>query len=216
MSDQFINSLAQDLKPVQPLASPIRREMGLWFISTSIVILGVIYWFLSKDEYHIPAGRSLVEMILLLLAAKISGALCIRSTSPHFAEPRLKWWSWALLLSWSTLLLGAFTLAYFRNTEEATIALKYQTWLCPQLTYSIALPLGAILFFYLRQGYVLYPKTTAMYLAQTIFVFGVIGLSFICPWDDPLHELLYHVLPVVVGAVTFGYLLKLFLSKKIQ
>ena len=209
MSDHLIHELVQDLKPVQPLTSPARREIGLWFISVVVVILGVIYWFYKTDEYHIPEGRSLIEILMLFVAAKISGALCVRSTSPHFAEPRLKWGSWALLLSWSALLVGAFTLAYFKNSEEATIALKEQTWLCPQLTFSIAVPLGVILFFYLRRGYILYPKTTAMYLAQTMLVFGVIGLSLICPWDDPLHELLYHVLPVIFGTVILGHLIKI-------
>ncbi len=66
-------------------------------------------------------------MIFLILAAKISGYLCIRSTSPHFAEPRFKWLSWGLILCWLALLVSAFTRLYFTNAEEAMTALNYQT-----------------------------------------------------------------------------------------
>lgn len=202
----LIQQLSKDVKPVVPIKSNRQREILLWVIALTVTSIGFAYWSIKKEEYNIPSGRTLIEMILLWIAAFVSGHLAIQSTSPHTATAKISIRSWLVLTLWSLLLVGSFISFYSSNPVDAMEAAKYNTWLCPTVTISIAFPLVFILFFYLRRGAILFPRSTALYLSQTSFIFGVIGLGFICPWADPLHEILWHVLPVILLIGVFSLL----------
>lgn len=218
-TNELIKNLTDDLNPIQPLPSVRNRQWILWIIGLSVTACIFSYWSIRLNEYSLPAGRSLLEVLLLLLTCKISGDLALKSTSPHTAKYSIAKNSWYALLSWLVLLLVTFGIFYFKDPHSSLEALNYNTWMCPKLMLSIALPLSWVFFFFLKQGAILFPSTTALYLSQTSAAFGAIGLAFICPWRDPLHELLWHVVPsfMIILICNFLFIFAYrFLQKKVD
>jgi hypothetical protein len=209
--NELIDQLSANLAPVKPAPTPRKLVVMLMAAAVLITSLGVGYWAWRKQEFHVPSGRSLIELFLLLTSATWTAFLAARSVSPSHAFPSYKKMSWLAAGSWLLLLGAAFVATYRKNPTEALVAAHYETWLCPKLIVSIAIPVAVALFLFLRRGALLIPAVTALFLAQTSLVLGAAGLSFICPWNDPLHELLWHVLPVfaltaAVVALTRAYL----------
>jgi hypothetical protein len=201
----LIQQLSHNLKPVKPQKSFIWRFTVLLFICTLIAVLGVYYWFLKKEEFHIISGRSLVEGILLFLAFVISSSWGTKAASPISSHPTSSKKPILLLLFWFLVLAFSFFMGFLENKEDSLIALKYNTWLCPMVILTIAVPTFLISLFYFFRGAILYPLQAFLYSSILAMSLGALGLSFICPWTDPLHEILWHVLPVfiLIGLLTY-------------
>jgi hypothetical protein len=213
--NDLIQTLASDLKPVKPLAPFSVRITVLLVATTTIAVLGVLYWFFRKNEFHIPEGHALVEALILFVTSVGCAALVTRSTSPHSASAAVSRKPMFAFLAWLAILLGCFSMLYFRDPKEAVIALDYATWVCPTVIFSISIPIAVISLMYLLRGAVLFSKPTFFYWSLMSFSFGALGLSFICPWTDPLHELLWHLLPVTI-ATSLVYVLQSFIYNKIR
>lgn len=192
----LIQNLSSDLKPVKPLKSLGRRVFELLLLGFHITTSGVIYWYFKKNEFHIPAWRGLLEVLLLISAIGLFAVLASKSVSPHHSKASVSRWSPVPLILWFVVLFVAFLQLYTTLPGEALVALDYNTWLCPIVIGSIALPVSIATFLYLNRGVIHFPALTFMYWAGLSLASGALGLSFICPWEDPLHELLWHVLPV--------------------
>jgi Negative regulator of sigma F len=204
----LIHQLTKNLKPVSPQKSFMHRFFVLLFTSLIFIFVGICYWYFKKQEFHIPSGRSFVELILLTLAALTSLVYATQSASPHTAIAKVLRSPLISLVLWLGLLIFAFIGLYLVNQDESLIALKYNTWLCPIVIFSIAIPLFVTSVFYISKGSVLFAKPMFTYISILSLSCGALGLSFICPWADPLHELIWHVLPVVVSCylLTLGAL----------
>ncbi|MCB9073439.1 MAG: DUF1109 family protein [Bdellovibrionaceae bacterium] len=193
--DSFIESLSDNLQPVQPLASTKKRFLGLLVLSISIMLLGMLYWYWRTGEIHFIEDRSFIEGLLLMSAGFFSAFLLTKSLSPHTVQFRLAKTPIFSMVLWLLVLVIAFVAVYMQTPSEALVAWQYNTWLCPIVIVSILIPIGFFSLWFIKQGAVLYPKATFLYWAMAMTSFGALGLSFICPWTDPLHELLWHVLP---------------------
>lgn len=200
----LIFQLSQDLKPVNPIWDYKKRFAVLMVLSFTMIGCGVYFWYLKKNEFVLPNGRTFAEVLLLISSIVICGLLATRSTSPHHAKFKLSKWSWVGLCAWTVVLLGAFALLYSTDSTTALEALKYKTWLCTVVIYSVTIPSAFVTFLFLQKGRFLFPRTTFLYIMGMSFSCGALTLAFICPWTDPLHELLWHVLPVIVGTIVLA------------
>jgi hypothetical protein len=201
----LIQQLSNNLEPVTPQKSFIWRFSALVTICTVITISGVYFWFLKKAEFHILEGRSLIEGLLLFSTFIISAFCGTKAASPLSSTPRSSKKPVALILLWVVVLAVGFLMGFIENRTESLIALQYNTWLCSKLILSIALPTFLVSMIYFLRGAVLYPLQAFLYSSLISTSLGALGLSFICPWTDPLHEILWHVLPVFIfaGLLTF-------------
>lgn len=191
----FIQNLSSDLKPVKPLKNLSRRFFELLLICVSFVVLAVFYWNVRSGETVHPQGRTLAEIFLLGFTAVSCSYWATRSVSPHHSKARISKWSPLAFIGWSIVLVAAFFALYFENSELSLEALQHKTWLCPIVMATIGLPVSILSFAYLSRGAIHFPVTTFFYWASLSIAFGALGLAFVCPWADPLHELLWHVLP---------------------
>lgn len=194
----LIQKLSNNLAPVKPQKSFMWRLSVLVLICIAIVIAAVYYWFLKKSEFHVIKGRTLIEGILLLVTFLLSATWGTKSSSPISSSPRSSKKPIVLLALWFLVLAISFLNGFFVNQTDALIALKYNTWLCPMVIMTIAVPSFLVSLFYFFKGAVLYTFQAFLYSALLSMSLGALGLSFICPWTDPLHEILWHVLPVFV------------------
>ncbi len=195
----LIQQLSSNLEPVTPQKSFIWRFSVLLLICVVIAISGIYYWFLRKSEFHLIEGRSLIEGILLFSTFIISAIWGTKSSSPLSTNPRISKKPLILLTLWFLVLAISFLNGFFANRTDALIAFKYNTWLCPMVIMTIAVPSFFVSLFYFFRGAILYPLQAFLYSAVLSMSLGALGLSFICPWTDPLHEILWHVLPVFVS-----------------
>lgn len=213
--DNLIRELSQDVQPVKRLSGLGPRFAMSLVLALVFAGFGIYFWFVRKGEFNIPAGRSLVEAGLILACFLAADWHAVRSVSPHTASPRLSRREWALFAIWMAVIAGAFASAYQANPSEALIALQYNTWACPMVIFSIALPAAGTLLYLLRQGAILYPRNTVLSWSLGTLALGLLGLAFICPWADPLHELLWHVIPSVLGVIILAAIGRYALGKTI-
>ena len=201
----LIQQLSNNLEPVNPQKSFRWRFSFLISICSVIAIAGVYFWFLKKAEFHWIEGRSLLEGVLLFLTFILSASWGTKSASPLSSSPTSSKKPILLLLLWTLVLGISFLMGFLENKTESLIALQYNTWLCPMVILTIAVPTFLVSLFYFFRGAILYPLQAFLYSSVLAMSLGALGLSFICPWTDPLHEILWHVLPVFicVGLLTF-------------
>lgn len=211
----LIQQLTTDLKPVKPLASHKWRFAVTMLISLVTMASGIAYWYYRKSEFHIPAGRSFFEGLVLIACVCLSGWLAVKSASPHHSSAKSKKGPIYLFILWFVILAVAFVSLFMQTQSEALIALKYNTWLCPIVILTITIPLAALSWWYLQKGALLFPKTTFYYWGTMATATGALGLSFICPWTDPLHEILWHVIPSLLFIFT-GFIIMSLLYKLIR
>ncbi|MCC6138411.1 MAG: DUF1109 family protein [Bdellovibrionaceae bacterium] len=197
-TQDLIQNLSTDIQHVSPLKNYKRRFVELLTICLSVTVAGVIYWFIKKDELHFPTGRAFAEVLFLMASSLIFTFLATKSVTPHHSLAQFSKWSTFPIVFWLLLLLGAFIKLYFENSAEALVAFNYKTWLCPTVIFSIAIPIATISFVYLNRGWIHFPVSTFTYWSALSLGFGALGLAFICPWEDPLHEILWHALPVLL------------------
>ena len=203
--NELIQQLSADLKPVKLQKSFAWRFNTLMFACCFVAALGVYYWYIKKAEFHIPEGRSLLEGILLLLTFVISTHLGTNAATPLLSQPLSSKKPMLFLGAWVVTLGSAFLFGFLENKEEALVALQYNTWLCPTVVFSIAVPSFIVSLLYFFKGSVLYSFQAFFYSSALAMSLGALGLSFICPWADPLHEILWHVLPVFAAITIASY-----------
>ncbi len=203
--DKLIQQLSQNLKPVNVQKSFAWRFSILISTCAFIAVAGVYYWFLKKSEFHILEGRSLLEGALLLFAFVVSALLGTKSASPVSSNPKSSKKPAMLLTLWFFVLAISFVMGFLENATDSLVALKYNTWLCPMVIMTVAIPSFLVSLFYFFRGAILYPLQAFLYSSTLAMSLGALGLSFICPWVDPLHEILWHVAPVFlcIGLLTF-------------
>lgn len=198
-TEDLILQLSKDLSPVKPIGNIKHRFAVVLLINIFVLILGVVFWFMRKGEFNLPMGRSLVEAMLVLAVFLLAGWQATSAMSPHNARARIRKSEWLLLGLWIAVIGLAFAHLYNRSPNEAVEALGYRTWACPEVIFSIAIPAALAMVFYFKRGSAIYPRHIYLSWALAAFSLGVFGLAFICPWNDPLHELLWHVIPALLG-----------------
>ncbi len=193
----LIEQLSSNLKPVNQQKSFKLRFIHLLAICFLICILGISYWYYRKSEFHIPSGRPLLEGITLFCLFILSVALGTFASSPVSATPQISKKPILFTCFWVITLLISFISEYLKTREEALIALQYNTWLCPMVILTIAIPSFIYSVIYIFRGSVLYSIQAIFYSSTLSLSLGALGLLFICPWSDPLHEILWHMVPVL-------------------
>lgn len=204
--DNLINDLSADLRPVTPLASRGWRFFVTLILCFATLTAGIAFWYWRKGEFHIPLGRSLVEASLLLLCFLVGAWHSVLAVSPHTAQVRISRGEWWLSGLWVGVIALAFVMLYLAAPAEALEALEYNTWACPSVVFSISVPAAIGFGLYLRKGVALYPLNAALSFATASMALGLFGLAFICPWADPLHELLWHAFPAIMGVAALAFL----------
>lgn len=208
MQNEFkdlINELSSQLKPVKPMASFSQQFLTLMMLSTVITGSLVIYWQYQLQEQNLPMGRSLLQTLFVLFTALYCTYFSLRSLSPHTAQTKMTFFPILTSFLWASLSFLSFIFLFSKNPEGAMIAIHYQTWHCPVIVFSIAIPLSLSSSFLLSKGAFLFPRTTFLYWTLMTLSWSVLGLSFVCTWSDPMHEILWHVAPAVFLVLVLFY-----------
>ncbi len=192
----FVDRLAADLRPVRPLWPP-RIRLAVWLALESAV-LGVVA--LSGVRPDLAAQlldwRYLVEMGALLVVGVLSAAFSLRAAVPSL-EPRRAESALTLVLA---VAAGLGSLAQPMHAPETLAEFIAAGGPCAVKTALLAALPWIALILALRRGAPLVPMTAGALAGGAAFVLSFAMMRLACPMDERLHLLVWHVLPVAVGA----------------
>jgi hypothetical protein len=198
-TDDLIVELARQATPVTPLASPTVR-LTRWaaamvvFAAAGVSLLGPRQDLLDALRQPVYAARLATTLLTAILAAAAAFMLSVPGAERARAQRVIPWVAlggWAVLLA--ALLVGG-------GKPVARLVAFPVNWPCSFKILGFSVISGTALFVALRRAAPLEPLWTASVAALAATAFGAVATQFVCPVDDPAHQLVGHVLPVVVLA----------------
>jgi hypothetical protein len=149
------------------------------------------------DALRQPAyvARLLITLLAAVLAAVAAFVLCVPGAERTKAQrmvPFVAVGAWAALL-------GTFLIA--GGDPVARVIAFPVNWPCGYKIFGFSLIPGFALFALLRRAAPLEPVWSASLAALAATALGAVATQFICPVDDPAHQIVGHLLPVIVVAM---------------
>ncbi len=189
---ELVSRLAHEIKPARRLR-PVRVRLVLWML----LEVGVLAWvithtdndFLPKLE-HRPAYA--LEIVLFVAAAMISAILALRSAIP--GRPLRA----AETILGVTLVLAGIVLI----TVSAPIRIDYQLQeflhlglRCASETLVLAATPWLLLWWLVSRGFPTRGRLSGSLIGAGAMFFSFALMRIVCPIDEPLHLLTWHLLP---------------------
>jgi hypothetical protein len=193
-NQQFIASLAADLTPVKPLASPQRRTLG-WLLLVAIVTAGLAaYAGTGNMEHRLIAAPDLwLAATGSTLTAILAAIAAFQLSLPDRGR------MWALLpLPAAAIWIAASGAGCLRTwlAPETAVATLSETENCLTFIVGFSLPLSAVLILMLRRGYTMYPNIAAAVAGLACAAAAATLLNFIHPFDASATDLGVHAAAV--------------------
>jgi hypothetical protein len=211
-SEELVRSLVSDLRPVRRLWGVDLRTLlwggfALLCVGLGTYALGPRVDLASKlrqPSYLLENGS-----LLLLFALSARGAF--RLSIPGLVQnERRRFWPVLGLILWGAL-IG------IRGVQGPHAALSGAAfWLtgvpCVARMGCLGLVPGVAVFFMVRRGAPLHSGWAGLWALVAASALAMLGTQLLCPKDDPLHLLVWHLTPVLltglVGAVLGGRFLR--------
>lgn len=199
-TDDLIVELARRASPVTPLAPPAVRCARWAGAMVALSVAGVLLLGPRADLAHALAqpayaARLVTTVLTAVLASLAAFALSVPNADRSPLQqilPYLAFASWVLLL---TVLLVS-------GGQPVTRLLAFPVnWPCGYKILGFSLIPAIALFVLLGRAAPLQITQNAALAALAATTLGAVATQLICPVDDPAHQLVGHVLPVVVLAV---------------
>jgi hypothetical protein len=206
-TDELIVSLAQDADAVRPLPPPsarLARWTGRAVIVTAVsaLVIGV-----RPDASALIRQPAFAGLSALTLLTAVFSAACALVLSIPGAErtPAQRALPCAAAGAWIALLLALMRVD--GHVTARLLALPVHP-LCIIEIAGLGLIPGWSLFAMVKRAAPLQASWAAALATLAAAAIGAAGTQFLCPIDDPAHQLVGHVVPVVIfaalGAVAFS------------
>ena len=198
--DQLIVSLAQNAGAVRPLPAPSARLVrwtGRAVIVTTVsaLIIGV-----RADAPRLIGRPAFAGLALLTLLTAVLSAACALVLSIPGAErtPAQRALPLAAAGAWVAALFALINVD--GHTTARLLALPVHP-LCIIEIAGLGLLPGWSLFAMVKRAAPLKPHWAAAMATLAAVAIGAAGTQFLCPIDDPAHQLVGHFVPVAIFAV---------------
>jgi hypothetical protein len=199
-TDELIVELARSVTPVAPLTPPSVR-LGRW-AAAMVVVAAAGVWLLGPRADIAQALRQPVydlRLVTTVLTSMLAAAAALVLSVPGAERslfqrilPLLAAGAWAAILG-ALLVAGG-------NAVVRVLAFPVN-WPCSYKIFAFSLIPGIALVALIRRAAPLEPVWNAWLAGLAATTFGATATQLICPVDDPAHQLVGHVLPVLVFAV---------------
>lgn len=202
-TDDLIENLSAELKPVKCLCHPLLRFapaviIGAIYLAIVVHVLGMRPDMPEKyQDLHF-----LFEVGLMLLVSVSSALSAIWLSIPDARGLR---WLGAVPLS----LFAAFVLwSGLRAYTEGEFHLEWQWGHCLESAMLMTAVPAAAMVMLMRRGATTQPFMMALMIILAVTGIGYVGLRFTCMMDTVAHTAHYHLLPFTVLGVLLGLLAK--------
>jgi hypothetical protein len=199
-TDDLIVQIAADARPVRVLPAPSVRFARWALAMVAFVALGVVMIGLRPDvSSAIGDPAFIVRLLTTVLAALLAAASAFAMSVPGAERsPIQHLLPLAALSAWAVFLLVLLTGG--GNPSQRLLAWPIN-WPCGVKITGLAIVPGCALFAMLRRAAPLRPTWNAVLAALAAAALGAAATQFSCPVDDPAHQLVGHVLPVVILSI---------------
>jgi len=193
----LIERLAQDARPVRPIASPLKRT--LWWLALALVVAALViahYGLRANLRDVMHSGPDLVEWIASLLTGVCAAYAAFQVSVPG----RSKAWAWLpvpALLLWLTG-LGWGCLRDYTHMGAAAFALEAVSSECAVAIAVTSIPLGLGLLWMVRFAGVVRPVHTALLAALGAAALSAASVTLYHEGENMLMVLLWHFGAVLV------------------
>ena len=195
-TNNLIEKLTKDLKPVRALPAPAFRAMGASFIGIIAVIVAVRAF--HGPRIDVQAAMQNTDFIVGDLLMLVGGLLAAFAAATLVVPDTRLRYSVSVPLGLSTFIWLALSLhAMLHLTMNDMQAALHENNSCTQgLIFLSLVPIGLSLILALR-GAPVWRGLAGYALTLSMTSFAGIGMRFLCPGDAPAHLLVWHFLPVL-------------------
>ena len=206
-TDNLIDQLTNDLEPVKRLESPLRRLLRWLAVSSLCIVVGVFVMGLRHDLSNAIYSTSFWLETSLILASAISASLLAFLLSvPGRTVKKIKLAPSLCIALWGLTIL---VLSLRKDVDSSHLAQLTNGMPCMSAIYSMAVIPGALLFAMICNAAPLNKPLVGIWAVIAAAAFGALGLQFVCASSNPIHLIIWHVLPVLAIGVVGIYLGKL-------
>ena len=205
-TDDLINQLGKQAKPVKPLRSPLMRAMMWLFVLSICMIAGIVIVGLRHDFFDMMMNPIFIlEMTSLLIAG-----ICASFATFQLSIPceKVNPITWALLGISSLLLLTRMVICFIYATPESFMAYADGEIGIPVILDALAMSIipAIVLFILIKKGAPIRSGLTAVAGLLALASFAAMGCRSICPLNDPAYIILWQGLPLMI-LILIGLLL---------
>jgi hypothetical protein len=198
--DDLRDIIARDLRPVKPLASPLRRIVSMLPIALALLVASVIAFGLRQDAGHIGPvltwGASIAQMLLGLALI----VLALRESVPGTTLPRR-----VVGTAFGSAAIAVLTITFLTwMTSPTRIAPGYEIWVsgvCLTGTIVSALPALAFAGWLAARAFPLRPRIAGALYGIGAGLLADAGWRLFCHFSNPAHVLGAHTAGVVLAGV---------------
>lgn len=196
-TDDLIIELARGASPVTPLAPPAVRWARWAGAMSALSAVGVLLLGPRADLAHaLTQAPYAIRLIATLLAASLASVAAFAMSVPNAdRSPAQQIIAYAAFLSWVFVLT---VLLVSGGHASARLLAFPVNWPCSFKILGFSLVPAVTLFVLLRRAAPLQIVQNAGLAAVAATTVGAVATQFICPVDDPAHQLIGHVIPVIV------------------
>lgn len=197
-TDDLINQLGQQAKPIKPLRSPLMRAILWLFILGICMMIGIVTVGLRHDFMEIIMHPIFIlEMASLLIAGICSVIATFQLSVPSEKVTPI---TWALLGLSSILLLSRMAICFIYSTPESLSAYANSTVGLPIILEALAMSFvpAVVLFWLIKKGAPVRSGLTAVAGLLALSSFAAMGCRSICPMNDPAYIIIWQGLPLMV------------------
>jgi len=197
-TDQLIDRLVADVKPVRRLLDPLQRA-ALWgAVALVCVALGVLHFGVRRD-----IASAWRETAFLLRVALLASTMWLAVlTSFRLAVPGRETRAWSRW--WPIIGLGA--LVALASAELMASAIfgdmgsPLRAWTCVRKVAFVGTVPAILAVVLIQKAEAVEPKWTALLGVLAAGAAGALTSELACPIRAPMHIMLWHVLPVALSA----------------
>jgi hypothetical protein len=196
-TDQLIERLAADVKPVRRLMDPTERA-ALWTALALVAIALGAAWFGVRDDIATAwlEPGVLIRIALLASTMWLSIVTAFRLSVPG-GETRAfaRWWPLALL-GVLTAVSAAELIAAWTIGEAGS---PLRSWTCVRKVAFVGAVPALVSVALISRGFAIEPRWTALLGVLAAGAAGALTSELACPIHAPMHVFLWHIMPVVIS-----------------
>lgn len=198
-SNELIQSLATDLKPVKALKYGAKEYFVVLLAGLFSILAGLAISGIRSDIQNVMLTPAFItQSLALLMLAVLSTVSAIQMSIPSLEKPI------AQKIAASTLIFWSATIVYLLINSDSPFA-GWGFSCSREIAINSILPSAAI-FFITRHGAVTKRRSVGWLTLTAGAAYGALATQLVCNMSDPLHLLIWHALPVfLIGALGLAF-----------
>ena len=190
----LVRRLSSEITPSRPLW-PVSARLTLWMVME----VGILAWVMSHTRNNFIAKLThpayAIEIVVFATAAIICAALALKSAIPGRAQSAKEaTMATAFVLIGTVVLIMAQPMA----TSDSLGDFARNGWRCAIQTVRFGTLPWLALWWLVRRGASMSGWLSGLLVGAGALLFSFAVMRIACPIDEPLHLLVWHLLPAVI------------------